>query len=273
MRRGLEVVDRFREEPVSTTRDAVALAGSLGRAARSGVKPLSPLMTARSTASSVHTFDVGVDALKAAARVADAKLNDALVVAVANGLCRYHDAMGAPVERLRMGMAISNRSPGAPGQGNEFIPTRFEVPIAFDDPVEHLQVVCDLIATQRAEPVLSLIEPLSGLVSRLPRAVVTNVFATALSGQDFIVSNVPGANIELFFAGAKIVAQYPIGPLGGAAINVTLLSYLDTAYIGLNVDRAAVTDIDLLVDCIEQGIGAVVAVGRARRGGAKKRRA
>ena len=267
LRRGLEVVDRLREEPASTTRDAIAVAGSVGRAARSGIKPLSPVMQARSTSSSVHTFDVPVDALKAAARVADAKLNDALVAAVANGLRRYHDAMGAPVERLRMGMAISNRSPElAQGQGNAFIPARFEVPIGFDDPVEHLQVVRDLIRAQRAEPLLSLIEPLSGLVSRLPRTIVTNVLAAALSGQDFNVSNVPGANIELFFAGTKIVAQYPIGPLGGAAINVTLLSYLDTAHIGLNVDRAAVTDIELLVDCIEEGIDAVVAVGRPRRG-------
>lgn len=266
VQRGLEVVDRFREEPNGTARDAVAVLESIGRAARSGIKSLSPVMQARSTSSSVHTFDVRVDALKAAARIADAKLNDALVVAVANGLCRYHDEMGTPVERLRMGMAISNRPPDrARGQGNEFIPARFEVPIAVDDPVEHLRIVRDLIRAQRAEPILALIEPLSGIVSRLPRAVVTNLFGAALSGQDFNVSNVAGADIELYFAGAKIVAQYPIGPLGGAALNVTLLSYLDMAYIGLNIDRAAVTDVELLVDCLQQGIEAVVAIGRPPR--------
>jgi hypothetical protein len=164
-------------------------------------------------------------------------------------------------------MAIGNRSPEGPQGGNAFVPARFEVPVAVDDPVEHLRIVRDLIRVQRAEPVLSLIDPLAGLVSRLPRIVVTNLFTAALSGQDFNVSNVPGANVELFFAGTKIVAQYPIGPLGGAAVNVTLLSYLDTAYIGLNVDRAAVTDIDLFVDCIQHGLETVVQVGatRARR--------
>ena len=57
---------------------------------------------------------------------------------------------------------------------------------------------------------------------------------------------------------SAIVAQYPIGPLGGAAVNVTLLSYLGTAYIGINLDPAAITEIDLFVDCIEQGLEAVV---------------
>jgi hypothetical protein len=83
---------------------------------------------------------------------------------------------------------------------------------------------------------------------------------------------VPGANIELFFAGTRIVAQYPIGPLGGAAVNVTLLSYLDTAYIGLHVDRAAVSDIDLFVDCIQQGLEAVVALGHTRTRRSRKAR-
>jgi hypothetical protein len=87
------------------------------------------------------------------------------------------------------------------------------------------------------------------------------LFTAALSGQDFNVSNVPGAEFEIFFAGSPIVAQYPIGPLGGAAVNVTLLSYLGTAYIGCNLDRAAISEIDLFVDCIQQGLEAVVDAG------------
>jgi diacylglycerol O-acyltransferase / wax synthase len=265
VQRGFETVDRLREDPTTTTRDAVSLLGSVGRAARSGIKPLSPIMQGRSTSSSLHTFDVRISALKAGARVAHAKLNDALVVAVAHGLGRYHDAMGAPVERLRMGMAINTRSAERGDRsGNNFLPARFEVPVAVDDPVDHMREMRDLIRRQRAEPMLSLFEPLAGAVSRLPRFVITNLFTAALSGQDFNVSNVPGADVELFFAGATIVSQYPIGPLGGAAVNVTLLSYLDTAYIGLNLDRAAVTDIDLLVGCVREGLEAVVQTGRKR---------
>lgn len=273
VQQGFGVVDRLREDPSATTRDAAAVVGSISRAARSGIKPLSPVMVGRSTSSSLHTFDVEVRSLKTAARTAHAKLNDALVVAVANGLNRYHNAMGAPVERLRMGMAINNRfAERADRSGNEFVPARFEVPIAIDDPIEHMRTIRDLIRTQRAEPMLSLMEPLASLVSRLPRFVVTSLFTAALSGQDFNVSNVPGADIEVYFAGSTIVAQYPIGPLGGAAVNVTLLSYLDTAYIGVNLDRAAISEIDLFVDCIQQGLQAVVDAGsRPHRATARTR--
>jgi diacylglycerol O-acyltransferase len=263
--RGFETVDRLRQDPSTMTRDAAAVVGSFGRAARSGIKPLSPIMQGRSTSSSLHTFEVPVSALKAAARVAHAKLNDVLVAAVADGLGRYHDAMGAPVEHLRMGMAINNRSGARAEQsGNDFLPARFEVPVATLDPIEHIREMRDLIRAQRAEPMFSLIDPLAGVVSRFPRFVLTGLFTAALCGQDFNVSNLPGADVELFFAGASIVAQYPIGPLGGAAVNVTLLSYRDIAYIGVNVDRAAVTDVDLFADCILEGLEAVVQVGRRR---------
>ena len=263
--RGFETVDRLREDPSTATRDASAVLGSVARAARSGIKPLSPIMQGRSTSSSLYTFELPVSALKASARVAHAKLNDALVVGVANGLARYHAAMGAPVERLRMGMAINRRSDTRPDRsGNDFLPARFEVPVTVDDPLERIREMRDLIRVQRAEPILSLIDPLAGVVSRFPRFVVTGLFTAALSGQDFNVSNLPGADFELFFAGAAIVAQYPIGPLGGAAVNVTLLSYLDMAYIGVNADRAAVTDTDLFAQCIQEGLEAVVQVGRKR---------
>jgi WS/DGAT/MGAT family acyltransferase len=271
--RGLDVLDRLREEPAAAARDAIAVVGSAGRAVRSGIRPLSPVMQARSTTGSIHTFDVSVAALKNSARIADAKLNDALVVAVANGLHRYHEAMGAPVDRLRMGMAINSRAPDRAGDGgNDFVPTRFEVPVSVADPIEHMRVVRDLVREQRAEPMLTLMEPLAGIVSRLPRVLVTNLFAAALSGQDFNVSNVPGSTIELFFAGTRIVSQYPIGPLGGAAVNVTLLSYLDTAFIGLHLDRAAVTDIDLFVDCFQQGLETVVQVGSTKPGRSRRLR-
>jgi hypothetical protein len=43
---------------------------------------------------------------------------------------------------------------------------------------------------------------------------------------------------------ARIVASYPFGPRAGAALNVTTLGYCDSLDIGVNVDPAAVTDID-----------------------------
>ncbi|MGZ6869830.1 MAG: WS/DGAT domain-containing protein [Frankiaceae bacterium] len=44
---------------------------------------------------------------------------------------------------------------------------------------------------------------------------------------DFLASNVGGFPMPVYLGGAR-VAQYPSGPTIGAAVNLTLLSYLDS---------------------------------------------
>ncbi len=54
--------------------------------------------------------------------------------------------------------------------------------------------------------------------------------------------------------------QFPFGPIAGAAINITLLSYLDRVCIGVNIDPAAITDPAIMLDCLEAGFDEVIAV-------------
>ena len=61
-----------------------------------------------------------------------------------------------------------------------------------------------------------------------------------------------GAPFDLYIAGARIEANYPMGPLAGTAFNLTLLCYRGSLDMGLNIDPAAVEDPELLKDCIEQ---------------------
>ena len=75
-----------------------------------------------------------------------------------------------------------------------------------------------------------------------------------LRGVDFVTSNVPGAPIPLYAAGAEIVQQFPFGPLSGAAANITLLSWLDQVCIGINVDPASVTDPEAFHACLAEGV-------------------
>jgi hypothetical protein len=65
----------------------------------------------------------------------------------------------------------------------------------------------------------------------------------------------------VWVAGSQVEALYGFGPLGGAAINVTLFSYDGMLDIGVNSDRAAVTEPDRLAALIEKGLGRVVALG------------
>ena len=67
-----------------------------------------------------------------------------------------------------------------------------------------------------------------------------------LRNVDFVASDVPGVPVPVFLGGATVRAQYAFGPTIGSALNVTLLTYVDTCAVGINVDTAAIPDHDLL---------------------------
>lgn len=248
-------------DPVGTARQAVEAVRSVGRLVAPATAPLSPVMTARSLSVRFSTMTFPLEELRAAARAADGKLNDAFVAAVAGGLRRYHEHQGASVEELRMTMPINVRTAASEDvAGNQFVPARFPVPVGITDPVERMRAVATLVTSQRGEPALALTQPLAGLLNRLPTTVTTGVFGGMLKGVDFVTSNVPGAPVPLYAAGAQILHQFPFGPLSGAAANVTLLSWLDQVCIGINVDPAAVADPDAFHTCLAEGFDEILAV-------------
>jgi WS/DGAT/MGAT family acyltransferase len=86
------------------------------------------------------------------------------------------------------------------------------------------------------------------LASRLTR-LVTNLrlFDHMAPLFNMIVSNVPGPDAPLYMAGARMVAMYPIGPIiEGVGVNVTVFSYLDSLFIGVQGCRELVPDIDII---------------------------
>jgi diacylglycerol O-acyltransferase len=89
------------------------------------------------------------------------------------------------------------------------------------------------------------------VVVRLARQQVETV--------DFATSNVRGAPFPLYIAGARILANHPIGPTGGTAWNLTLMSYDGSLDMGLNVDAGAVEDPAALRDAIEGELATLLA--------------
>jgi hypothetical protein len=54
--------------------------------------------------------------------------------------------------------------------------------------------------------------------------------------------------VPLFLAGARILGNYPLGPRTGSALNITVLSYCDELHMGINLDPAAIDDVDAFLD-------------------------
>ena len=246
-------------DPAALLRETAEAAASVGRMLRPVSEPLSPIMRGRSLSVRLDTLELSTEKLRAAAKLADGKLNDAFVAGVAGGLRMYHEAHGAPVESLRMTMPINVREgENAQVAGNQFAPARFPVPVGIANPLERMAAIRGLVAEQRAEPALGMLADISGVLNRLPTSVTTSLFGSMLKGVDFVTSNVPGPRFEVFMSGAKLDSVFGFGPLSGAALNVTLFSYSDRSYLGIASDPASVPDPDLLVACLHKGFDEVL---------------
>ncbi len=111
------------------------------------------------------------------------------------------------------------------------------------------------------EPALQMTSTLAGILNRLPTAATTALFGGMLKCCDFVTTNVPGAPVPVYVAGARVDRFYAFAPPAGAAFNVALISHCDTCCIGLVIDTVAVPDPDVLVACLHDGFHEVLALG------------
>ena len=162
-----------------------------------------------------------------------------------------------------MNTPISSRTQTIGNQaGNAFIPARVEVPLTPDDPAELMRRIRVAVLGARDEPANDLMELLSNGLNRLPTSMTSSLFGAMLKGNDFTASNVPGAPLPFYFVGQRMTAQYAFGPNAGSAMNITLVSYADECFVGVNVDPVAVPDPHVLVACLQRGYDEVLALGR-----------
>ncbi|HEY1739217.1 MAG TPA: wax ester/triacylglycerol synthase family O-acyltransferase [Acidimicrobiia bacterium] len=255
----LDTVTSAARDPFGSAVRAVDTARSVGRAVAPASSPMSPLMTRRGLGRRLDAFDVSLDDLRRAAKRAECSLNDAFVAAVIGGLANYHATRGAAVDELRMTLPINIRHEGSSAAGNHFAPARFAVPAAIVDPVERMHAVGALVRAWRREPALALTDTLAGVLNRLPTSTTTALFGGMLKCIDFVTSNVPGAPLPVYLGGAEVERLYAFGPPSGAAVNVTLLSHVDTCCIGVVSDTTAVPDGSALLDELQRGFDEVLA--------------
>ena len=247
--------------PVTAAGEFVDTIESIGRLVRPASEPMSPLWRRRGLGMHLDVLEYPLDDFKRAAAAADATLNDVFVAAVAGGLSRHHEALGAIPNELRMSMPINIRE-GEKGRhaGNQFVPARFGVPMLIDDPRERMRAIHQLVRGQREEPALSLIDEISAAINVFGEVAATRVTAGMMKAVDFVTSNVPGPNFPVYMSGARIERMFPFGPTAGAAVNITLFSYDGVAQIGVNADRAAIGDVALLRRSLEEGFAEALSV-------------
>ena len=80
---------------------------------------------------------------------------------------------------------------------------------------------------------------------------------------NLVITNVPGPQVPLYAAGARMLEVFPVVPLvRGQGLSIGMTSYDGRVYVCLNADRDTVGDVDLLADLIEQELGELVEASR-----------
>jgi diacylglycerol O-acyltransferase len=242
--------------PRQTVTETVATAEALARFVAPVSDALSPVMTDRHLAWRYDVLTFPLQEILGAAHAANAKHNDAFIAGVTAGLRMYHQTHGTHVDELRLTMPVSIRKSDDPIGGNRITLMRFKVPVGDADPKQRMLEThrrCEAIKTDRSLPFTNAV---AGTLNLLPRAAIGAI----LKHIDFLASNVPGVRVPLYLVGAKINSYYAFGPTIGAALNVTLMSYCDTCFVGVTIDSGAVPDPAALMECLKHGFDEVLAV-------------
>jgi len=230
--------------PVGTAAGIGKVVAELDKALRPSTEPGtvvgSPIWQPRTLKRWFGTLLLPFDDVRRAGKARGGTINDLFVAGALAGAARYHADRGASPDLLRIAMPVSTRTGGTAG-GNSFALTTVDLaaPVDVD---EAFTVVHEGLAQAKSGGGVDILGSLSMVINLLPTSVLTSFAKDTAATVDFTVSNVRGAPIDIYIAGAKCEALYPMGPISGTAFNLSTLSYAGNLGLGMVVDAGAVDE-------------------------------
>ncbi len=194
-------------------------------------------------------------------------VNDVVLTTVAGALRSWLLTRGESVNAATMVRAMVPVSVRAAGRdspsGNRVSSYFVDLPVGEGNPVMRLHQVSFAMRGHKesgqsvgadALVQMSGFAPptIHSLGARLASSMTRRLF-------NVVVTNVPGPQFPLYAAGARMLSMYPVVPLAkGQALSIGLTSYNGGVFYGLNADRDAMPDIDVLAGLIEESLAELV---------------
>ena len=194
-------------------------------------------------------------------------IND-VVLAVCSGALRSHlaehdEEADHPLVAV---VPISVRGEATDGDLGNRLSAMF-VPLANDleHPLDRLRAIASTSTAAKAQERAVGYGPMASAVSEAVPPVLARPMIQLgiqvgalrrLRAGNLMISNVPGPNFSLYFAGMRMAAAYPLGPVvDGVALNITVQSYGDGVFVGINACASAVPDLPALARSIVAELG------------------
>ncbi len=234
-----------------------------------GTAPSSPLNT---RVSRNRRFTVASGSLEDYRRLRvryDCDVNDVILAVVAAALRNWLLSRGEPVTPTTTVRAMAPMSvypelddDGAAGPGqaiSEVTPFLVDLPVGEGNAVVRLSQIAH--ATESHPTATSLVDArtivtLSGFAPPTLHAMGIRV-ATSFAARMFnlLITNVPGAQTQMYVAGAKLLETYAVPPLlHNQVLAIGVTSYCGRVYFGINADREAMSDVEVLPALLRESL-------------------
>ena len=241
-----------------------------------GTAPSSPLNT---TVSRNRRFTVARGSLEDYRLVRaryDCDVNDVVLAVIAGALSNWLMSRGeglAPTATIRAMAPLSvypddQLDSSGPGQAiSQVTPFLVDLPVGEGNAVVRLSQIAH--ATESNPTAASLVDArtivtLSGFAPPTLHAMGIRV-ASTFSARLFnlLITNAPGAQSQMFIAGTKLLETYAVPPLlHNQALAISVTSYNGMLYFGINADRDAMSDVDMLPGMLGQALDELVEASR-----------
>jgi diacylglycerol O-acyltransferase / wax synthase len=205
--------------------------------------------------------------VKAIGRGLDASINDMVLWLCATALREYlKEGRELPERTLVAGVPISLRAEGDTSSNNQVSGTLIDLATQVADPMARLVAIRAGTRAMKAEmgvfrdllptdfPSLGSPWLLSGLASLYGRSRMAHRLRVA----NVVISNVPGPQVPLYLAGARMTGMYPLSiVVHGIGLNITVQSYLGQLCFGLISCRRAAPDVHELTVQLHAALAAL----------------
>jgi WS/DGAT/MGAT family acyltransferase len=195
-------------------------------------------------------------------------VNDVVISISAGAVRRWLlDRDALPARSLQAMVPISIRTEDDEGEiGNRVSAMIAPIGTHIEHPVERLKFVHDTMGVakeQHSATPATLLQDFAqftppAIAARAARWVFRNGRAGKVTPFNLVISNVPGPHFPLYLAGAQLVGHYPVSAIiDGAALNITLHSYLGQLCFGLVADRDLAPDLWNMMDYLRDELAAL----------------
>ncbi|UCE32909.1 MAG: wax ester/triacylglycerol synthase family O-acyltransferase [Burkholderiales bacterium] len=193
-----------------------------------------------------------LDEVKAVARVLRASVNDVLLACVAGALRHYLRAAGADTHgtEVRALVPVNLRPPSDGGAlGNRFGLVPLVLPVGIASPLARVREVHRRMDELKAGYQAVLGYTLLAAVGMAPRAVQTPILEYLANKASAVMTNVPGPQQPLYFAGSEIERMmFWVPQSGNIGLGVSILSYNGGVQFGIVSDAGLTPEPQRIID-------------------------